>query len=96
MRRDRRQGTTCPQPGCTPPPCCRSRGPRTERTEGEEKSVWHLCRAAPSLQLGAGVPEVAQAKVSNGDLGVSLVQQDVFKLDVPVDDILFMKMGDPR
>ena len=55
-----------------------------------------LGRSTASLELGAWVPEVAQPEVSNDGFGVILVQQDVFELDVSVNDLLGVEVADSR
>jgi hypothetical protein len=62
---------------------------------GAGSEWWHLGRAAPGPQLGARVPEVAQAEVSDGELGLALVEQDVLELDVSVNDLLVVEVADP-
>ena len=55
-----------------------------------------LGRSTASLELGAWVPEVTQPEVSNDGFGVILVQQDVFELDVSVNDLLGVEVADSR
>ena len=99
--RGRHPGTTCPRPGSRSPPCCRSPGLRTEMESimyqwGRVKVATNLGRSTASLELGSGVPEVAQPEVSDDDFGVILVQKDVFELDVSVNDLLGVEVADAR
>ena len=55
----------------------------------------HLGRPAPGPQLGARVPQAAQAEVSDGELGLAFVEQDVLEFDVSVNDLLVVEVADP-
>ena len=63
---------------------------------GRVKVATNLGRSTASLELGSGVPEVAQPKVSNDNFGVILVQKDVFELDVSVNDLLGVEVANAR